>query len=89
MNARGRRSFTGYSWQIGEAQIFNSPDRERDSPFEHTRPKSNSQFSEALLHSPGIMSQQSNLKDAVEREGLLATEVKDALAEEVVEALLS
>lgn len=35
----------------------------------------------------GIMRQQPNIKDAWERERLLAKEVKDALAEEVVDAL--
>lgn len=35
----------------------------------------------------GIMRQQPNIKDAAERERLLATEVKDALAQEVVDAL--
>ena len=35
----------------------------------------------------GIMRQQPNIKDAAERERLLAMEVKDALAEEVVDAL--
>jgi hypothetical protein len=40
------------------------------------------------LYSPGIVSQQPNLKVAAERERLLATEVIEALAEEVVEALL-
>jgi hypothetical protein len=35
----------------------------------------------------GIMRQQPNIKDAAERERLLATEVKNALAEEVIDAL--
>ena len=35
----------------------------------------------------GIMRQQPNIKDAAERERLLAAEVKDALAEEIVDAL--
>ena len=80
MNARGR--------QPGEAQVFNSPHRASHLPLEHTIPKSNSQFFASLLHSPGIVRQQPNLKVAAERERLLATEVIEALAEEVVEALL-